>query len=85
MAKAKLTLYVDQETSVRAHKTARLRGKSISALVKEYFLEKEKEFRSREIAHSVSKWIGILDTQKTYKALRDEQVESRLKRREDIC
>lgn len=84
MSKAKLTLYVDQETSALAHKTARLKGKSISVLVKEYFLEKEKEIRSREISHSVSQWIGVLDTDKTYKALRDEQVESRLKRHEGI-
>jgi len=84
MAKAKLTLYVDEKTSKLAHKTARLSGKSISTIVKEYFMNKQKEIRSKEISDSVSKWIGILDTKKTYKELRDEHIESRLRRYEGL-
>ena len=82
MPKAKLTLYIDKETNQLARKTARLSGKSISTLVKEYFIQKEKETQVKEIPASVAKWIGILATEKTYKELRNEHLDSRLKRYE---
>ena len=84
MSKAKLTLYIDERTSKLAHRRATLSGKSISTLVKEYFDQKEKEMKSAEISDAVAKWVGILDTQKTYKELRDEHIISRLRQHENI-
>ena len=84
MSKSKLTLYIDEYTSRLAHRRAKLSGKSISTLVKEYFDQKEKEMKSAEISDAVAKWVGILDTQKTYKELRDEHIISRLRRHETI-
>ncbi len=84
MSKAKLTLYMDEDITKLAHKTARLSGKSVSNMVKEFFIKKEKELRSEEISSSVSKWVGILKTKKAYKKLRDEYVGSRLQKYENI-
>ena len=84
MSKAKLTLYFDEGISKLAHRRAKLSGKSISTLVKEYFVQKEKEIKSAEISDAVAKWIGILNTQKTYKELREEHIISKLKRYENI-
>lgn len=84
MPKAKLTLYIDENISKLAHKTAKLAGESISNMVKEYFIQKEKALRSKEISPAVSKWIGILQTRKSYKKLRDEYIDSRLKKYEGI-
>lgn len=84
MPKAKLTLYMDEDITKLAHKTARLSGKSVSNMVKEFFIEKKKELQSEEISSSVSKWIGILKTKKTYKRLRDDYVDSRLQKYENI-
>ncbi len=79
MSKTKLTLYIDENINKLAHKTAKLKDQSISNIVKEYFVQKEKEQNINEISESVSKWIGILHTKKTYKKLRDEYIESKLK------
>lgn len=84
MPKAKLTLYMDEDITKLAHRTARLSGKSVSNMVEEYFIQKEKKAQSKEVSSSVSKWIGILKTKKTYKKLRDDYVDSRLRRYENI-
>ncbi len=65
MSKSKLTLYMDEKITKLAHKTSRLSGKSISSMVQEYFIQKEKEIKSRDISPSVSKWIGTLKTKKS--------------------
>ena len=83
MPKSKLTLYVDEDIVQSAHKTAKLSGKSISTMVKEYFVKKEKGARSKEISPSVFKWIGLLKTKKSYKELRDDHIASRLKKYEN--
>ena len=75
---------MDKDTTKLAHKTAKLSGKSISTMVKEYFVQKEREVRSKEISPSVSKWIGVLKTKRPYKKLRDEYVVSRLQKYENI-
>ena len=82
MSKAKLTLYVEEDIAKLAHKTAKLTGKSISNMVKEYFVQKGREARTEDVSPSVSKWIGILSTKKTYKKLRDEHIDYRLKKYE---
>ena len=82
MSKAKLTLYVDEDIAMLAHKTAKLTGKSISNMVKEYFVQKGREARTEDVSPSVSKWIGILSAKKTYKKLRDEHIDYRLKKYE---
>ncbi len=84
MSKAKLTLYVDKGISKLAHRRAKLTGKSISTLVKEYFIQKENEIKNKDISPDVAKWIGILDTQKTYKELREEQIIFKMRRYENI-
>ncbi len=82
MSKAKLTLYVDEDVARIAHKRAKLTGKSISGMVKEYFMQKEREARAEDISPSVSKWTGILKTKKSYKKLRDEHIDQKLKKYE---
>jgi len=84
MPKAKLTLYMDEDITKLAHKTARLSGESISNMVKKYFIKREKKTRSGEIPDAVSKWIGMLKTKKTYKKLKDEYIDSRLRKYENI-
>ncbi|MBI4690365.1 MAG: hypothetical protein HY754_08885 [Nitrospirae bacterium] len=84
MSKAKLTLYVDDNIAKLAHRTARLAGKSISIMVKEYFIQKDRETHTNGVSPAVSKWIGILTTKKTYKKLRDEYIDYRLKKYESI-
>ncbi len=86
MSKTKLTLYIDEEINKLAHRRAKLSGKSISTLVREYFVQKEKEIKSKEISDKVANWIGILDIKinKSYKELREDHINSRLKRYEDI-
>lgn len=84
MTKTKLTLYVDKEVSEVAKKVANLSGKSISTLVKDYFIEKAKKIEQLKTIDSVNKWVGILDTQKTYKKLREELIAEKLKKYENI-
>lgn len=82
MGKVKLTLYMEEDTSKIAHRRARMMGKSISTIVKEYFLQKEKKAMSKEISDAVAEWVGVLSTVKTYKQLRNEIIVARLKRYE---
>lgn len=81
--KEKLTLYMDENSSRRAHKLAESLGKSVSELVREYTADLNQKMKVPEISPDVSKWIGILKTKKSYKKLRDEHVTARLKRYED--
>ena len=83
MPKVKLTLYIDEDVTKLAHKTAKLSGKSISTMVKDFFLRKERDSHSSNISDSVSKWIGILKTGKTYKQLKDDYIDSRLQKYEN--
>jgi len=69
----KLTLYVEEEIGKLARKIANLSGNSISALVTQYLL-KRAEIKHHRINDSIKKWIGVLDTKKTYKAMRDDIV-----------
>jgi predicted HicB family RNase H-like nuclease len=80
MSKAKLTLYVDEKISRLAHKTAKLSGKSISTMIKDFFLEKEKAALS--VSPAVAKWIGLLKTKKSYKQLREQHIQSLLRKYE---
>jgi hypothetical protein len=85
VSRTKLTLYVDKDIARLAHKTARLSGQSISNIVQDYFIEKGRRAHSKEISASVSKWIGILETRKTYKDLRGEHVDNRRLKYEDTA
>lgn len=38
----------------------------------------------REVSFPVSKWMGVVETKKTYKKLRDEYINSRLQKYENI-
>ncbi|MBI3351096.1 MAG: hypothetical protein HY036_00810 [Nitrospirae bacterium] len=49
MPKGKLTLSLDKEVNRLAHRTARLSGKSISTLLKEYLLQEERKINSHEV------------------------------------
>jgi uncharacterized FlgJ-related protein len=84
MTKTKLTLYVDKEISEIAKKIAKLSGKPISTLVKEYFTDKAKQIEQTYIEESVKEWIGVLNTSKTYEELREEIVAEKLKKYEVI-
>lgn len=84
MTKTKLTLYVDKEISEIAKKIAKLSGKPISTLFKEYFTDKAKQIEQTYIKESVKEWIGILNTSKTYEELREEIVAEKIKKYEDI-
>ncbi len=84
MTKAKLTLYVDEDVSELAHKTAKLSGQSISRLVQNFFLRKGRMMRETEISPSISAVAGTLRTKKTYSELRDELVQARLDKYEGL-
>jgi len=84
MTKTKLTLYVDKEISEIAKKIAKLSGKPISTLVKEYFTDKAKQIEQTYIEESVKEWIGVLNTSKNYEELREEIVAEKLKKYEVI-
>ncbi len=74
---------MDKDITKLAHKTARMSGKSISTIVKEYFVQKDKSIRPDEVSPLVSRWFGVLKTGKPYKKLRDDHIKSRLKKYED--
>lgn len=84
MLKTKLTLYIDKDIGIMAKKTAKLSGKSISTMVKEYFISREIQTKNIEIPESVSKWIGIIGDDKSYKELRDKYIDGRLEKYESI-
>ena len=84
MTKTKLTLYVDKETSELAKKIAAYKGKSVSELVSSYFTSEAYKINDLRIADSVSKWIGIIETDKTYKELKEEITTEKIKKYENI-
>ncbi len=84
MGKTKLTLYIDKEIGRMAKKSAKLSGKSISTIVKEYFIIKNKQTNKIEIPGSITRWIGIIGNIKTYKELRDNYINGRLEKYENI-
>ena len=67
-----------------AHKVADSLGKSVSELVREFTAKMYREIEWGEISASISKWIGVLKTKKGYKPLRDQIINDRLKRYEDL-
>ena len=84
MTKTKLTLYVDKETSELAKKIAAYKGKSVSELVSGYFTSEAYKINDLGISDSVSKWIGIIETDKTYKELKEEITTEKIKKYENI-
>lgn len=82
MPKEKLTLYVDEDLSDLAHRIAKSSGKSISGMVEEYFNRRGEDWKDTEVSATISKWVGLLKTKKTYRQLRNEQIASRIKRHE---
>ena len=78
MTKTKLTLYVNKDISEKAKKISNISGRSISAMVSDYFNYKEEEFLKHKISESINKWIGIAKTDKTYKELRDELISDKI-------
>ena len=84
MASKKLTLYVDEEISDLAKKVSRQSGKSVSSLVKDFILAKARKSEKLELPKSVSRWIGAVESEKTYKELREELTGDRLKKYERI-
>ena len=84
MAKTKLTLYVDKETSELAKKIAAYKDKSVSELVSGYFTAEAYKINDLRISDSVSKWIGIIETDKTYKELKEEITTEKIKKYENI-
>lgn len=83
--KEKLTLYMNEKSNRQAHELAQLLGKSVSELVREYTVELSQKLKVKKISPGVSKWVGILKTNKSYKQLRDEYIKARLKRYEDLA
>ena len=82
MSKKKLTLYVEEEISKYAKRAAKLSGKSISTMVQEHFRQKGRTRREIELDDEVSKWIGLLGKQRSYKELREELHKERLRKYE---
>jgi hypothetical protein len=83
--KTKLTLYIDKEISDLAREIATLTGKSISTLVKEFFIEKAKKTKKFQINPSLNKWVGIINTSEDYKVLRDKYIiDNRIEKYENI-
>lgn len=84
MGKAKLTLYLDEKIIRLAKKIAKLSEKSISALVQSFFLKEAKSIKHCEIDTEITSWIGILDTKKEYRELRDSYIEENIEKYENI-
>lgn len=84
MRSKKLTLYMEEKTSRLARKVSRLSGKSISALVKEFIHTQARKSGNLEISPDVSRWMGAVESDRTYKALRDELTADRLKKYETV-
>ena len=80
MGKAKLTLYLDEKIIRMAKKIAKLSEKSISALVQSFFLKQAKSIKNSEIDTDIANWIGILDTEKEYKELRDSYIKENIEK-----
>lgn len=74
---------MDEKTSRLAHGVAKSLGRSISELVREYTLRMYHGIQSDDIDPEILKWIGVLKTRKSYKALRDQITDERLKRYEN--
>lgn len=84
MAKTKLTLYVDKETSELAKRISAYKGKSISELVSGYFNSEAYKINDPRVSDSVSKWIGVIETDKTFKELKEEILTDKIKKYENI-
>ena len=80
MRKTKLTLYIDEDVSRKAKKVAQIAGKSISVMVKDYFNQKEAKIVKFKISEPVSKWVGSLETSKSYKELRNEIMNDKIEK-----
>jgi len=83
MGKTKLTLYVDEEVSQKAKKISKLTGKSISSLVSDFLNNLDLSNHDFKVSEKVSRWQGIASSDKSYKKLRDEVFEEKLKNYED--
>lgn len=81
LRKTKLTLYIDEDVSMKAKKVAQFAGKSISVMVKDYFNQKESEIVRFKISEPVSKWVGLLETSKSYKELRNEIMNDKIEKK----
>lgn len=68
MSKTKLTLYIDKKVRDKAKKISRITGKSIPNF---------------KISEKVSHWVGIAESDKDYKELRDEVIYEKTKKYED--
>lgn len=80
MPKTKLTLYVDKDTSKLAKNISKISGKSVSELFSDYFAEKAGKLAELTISDRVQKWVGIIESPKSYKELRDELVTNKIKK-----
>ena len=67
-----------------AKKIAKLSEKSISALVGSFFLKEAKGIKNFEIDPEIANWVGILDTEKEYKELRDSYIKENIEKYENI-
>ncbi|MEI7616930.1 MAG: DUF6364 family protein [Actinomycetota bacterium] len=84
MTKTKLTLYVDKETSELAKKIAAYKGTSVSELVSGYFTSEACKINDLKISDSIFRWIGVIETNKTYKELKEEIITEKIKKYENI-
>jgi len=82
--KTKLTLYIDEETSELPKKIVAYRGTSVSELVSSYFTTEAFKIKDLKISDSVSKWLGIIETDKTYKELKEEILTEKIEKYENI-
>ena len=81
LRKTKLTLYIDEDVSKKAKKVAQVAGKSISVMVKDYFNQKEAKIVRFKISDPVNKWVGMLETSKSYRELRNEIMNDKIEKR----
>jgi hypothetical protein len=84
MVKTKLTLYIDKETVGLAKKISAYRGKSISEMVGSYLNSEANKINDLRVSDKVSKWIGVIETDKTYKELKEEIITEKIKKHENI-
>jgi len=82
--KTKLTLYVDEEISKRAKTISRIRGISISKMFTDMVNRQDIRNDDIRISEKVNRWIGIAESAKDYKSLREEIIKEKQKRYEDL-
>ncbi len=82
MNQSRIPIYIDNETLEIIRKLADISNRSISEVIKGHFLQYRINIQNYPITSTVSKLIGLLNTNLDYKELRDKIIEEKIKKYE---